>query len=190
MRYTQYLEDLLRPLGIYSLEPDTYSGGELCALGRELDEACNLLEHSQREAVVTTAEDYGLTQIEALFARRPRAAGLTARRNAISALLQISGDSFTLEAMNRCLSGCGVDARVKETGERAVVEVWFPGVLGVPEFFEEVRKIIEDILPSHVLIRYRFQYATWGLLESLGLLWSDLNGLSWEALEIYGKEAE
>jgi len=38
MGYGDYLRALLRPLGIYSLQPDSLSGSELDALGLGLDE--------------------------------------------------------------------------------------------------------------------------------------------------------
>ena len=37
--YTAYLKTLLEPLGLYDLTEHSISGGELCALGAELDTA-------------------------------------------------------------------------------------------------------------------------------------------------------
>ena len=54
---------------------------------------------------------------------------------------------------------------VKELG-RERVSVSFPGVAGEPENFEELKKIIEDILPAHLGIEYDFWYLTWAELEA------------------------
>ena len=78
----------------------------------------------------------------------PIAATPKAMREALAALLRIGGDSFTLDAINDTISGCGVNARVRETGKAGTVEVSFPKVPGIPPGFDEIQKIVEDIGPS------------------------------------------
>ena len=56
-------------------------------------------------------------------------------------------------------------ARVEETKEPGTVEVYFPDIPGIPPAFEEIDKIISDIIPAHLLIRYRFWFITWEQLE-------------------------
>ena len=46
--YTAYLKTLLEPPGIYDLTEHSISGGELCALGAELDTADVRLERTER----------------------------------------------------------------------------------------------------------------------------------------------
>ena len=66
MSHSQYLRDLLRPLGIYDLEAP-FNGGELDAQGEALDRAMAALEEIQRESSLTTAESWGLEQVARLF---------------------------------------------------------------------------------------------------------------------------
>ena len=110
---------------------------------------------------------------------------LEMRRAALAALLRIGGDSFTLSAINDNLKGCGLNAVASETGEPGRVEVRFPDVPGIPDGFEEMREIIESILPAHVGIEYVYWYITWALLEKKFPTWGDIEaiGPTWEELE-------
>ena len=115
MGYAEYIRVLLRPVGIYAFVPGNIGNGEIESIGTALDDCEAVGEDGAREALVPTAEDWGLALREALFAKRPAAPTLELRRAAILALLQISGDGFTTESINRALSGCGIQAVVAET---------------------------------------------------------------------------
>ena len=177
-----YLRQLLAPLRVYRLE-GTANGGELDAQGAALDAVMARLEDTQKEMLVSTAEGRGLEAVEALLARKPVADSLKRRREALAALLRIGGDSFTLAAINDTISGCGIPARVEESGGQTVT-VSFPGTAGVPEDFQRLKKIVEDILPPHLDVLYRFWYLTWGELEERGSTWAEIEeeDLTWEGL--------
>ncbi len=183
MSTAQNLRQLLRPLGIYDLEAP-FNGGELDAQGEILDGVSALLEEAHRESGLATAESWGLENIARLFARRPVAAQPRQLAAALAALLRIGGDSFTQGEINNTISGCGLPAWVAEAGVNQV-EVSFPGIVGQPEGFEEIRQIVEDILPAHLEIVYRFWYLIWSLLENKFPTWRPIEilGMSWERLE-------
>ena len=184
MSHGDHLRELLSPLGIYRLEAP-YNGAELDAQGQALDGAEGTLDETGREADLTTAESWGLERWAGLFVRRPAAPSVPLMRAALAALLRIGGDSFTLEAINDTISGCGVHARVDETDTPGTVEVSFPDIPGIPDGFEEISGIIEDILPAHLLIRYVYWYLTWEQLEQKISCWQDIEdrALTWEELE-------
>lgn len=182
MRCGEALKALLRPLGVYRLE-GTLNGGELEAEGGALDGCLAELEEWEREMLLSTAEGAGLEAVESLLTRRPVADGPEMRRAALSALLRIGGDSFTLAAINDNLAGCGLNAAVSETEIAGTVAVRFPDVPGVPDGFNELKKIIEDIIPCHLVVRYDFWIVTWAILEERFRVWSGLAGRSWEGIE-------
>ena len=184
MSHAAYLRELLRPLGVYDLNA-AFNGGELDAQGEALDSCMEQMEEVQRESSLITAEDWGLENIARLLARRPVASEPRALGEALAALLRIGGDSFTLAAINDTISGCGVPALVKELGTEEV-EVSFPGIGGKPPGFQEMKKIIEDILPAHLGITYKFWYLTWEVLERIFPSWQSIEdrALSWAQLEI------
>ena len=179
------LKALLAPLGLYDLSAGTRNEAELFALGGALDGVDAALETAEREALVSTAVGEGLTLREALLPWRPAAETLAERRAAIRALHGIDGDSLTLAAVNRAIQGCGIRARVQETGV-GTVEVWFPGQKGVPARFERIRRILLDILPCHLAVRFCFRYLTWEEFEERALLWAAVEaaGTTWEGLEL------
>ena len=183
MSCAQYLRDLLRPLGVYDLEAP-FNGGELDVQGGALDGVLERLEEVEREVCLDTAESWGLENAASLFTRRPVAGQPRQLAAALAALLRIGGDSFTLAAINDTISGCGVPAVVKERG-KGLVSVSFPGVAGEPDNFEELKKIIEDILPTHLGVEYDFWYLTWSELEAHFQSWKEIEDLdlSWKGLE-------
>ena len=185
MSAAEELVRLLKPLGVYSFREGSFSLGELQALGKTLDTARTRVEKMQRESIVLTAEDEGLDRMEALFRHRVRTEDTAARRAAIAGFLQIGGDGFTLSALNRCLAACGAGCRVEETGEVNHVRVRFPGVMGVPEQFAEIRNVVEDILPCQLDIFYYFRYCTWQETEDYKLTWGRLQTMRWQEWMLY-----
>ena len=185
MKHGECLRDLLRPLGVYDLEAP-FNGGELDVQGEQLDKLMGWLEEVQRESSLATAVDWGVENMAKLFVRRPVATNPRKLAVALAALLRIGGDSFTLEAINDTITGCGVPAVVRELGKGRVA-VSFPGVAGEPANFPELKKIIEDILPTHLGIEYDFWYLTWTELEENFHSWKDIEekDLSWAQLETF-----
>lgn len=171
--YEEYLRALLAPLGVYRLDGDSLSGAELHALGKGLDGVSARLDQVERESLTETAEDEGLRRREALFLRRPASTTLKERRTALAALFQIDGDSLTPEAINRTISGCGIRARAIETGTNQVL-IEFPNTAGVPQDFEQIEKIILDILPCHLEVEFRLRYLTWEICHQVGFTWAGI----------------
>lgn len=178
------LKELLRPLGVYKLE-ESFLGAELDSLGNVLDGLQEELEQVQREMCLTTARDEGVERMAALFARRPVTQNTRQMAASLAALARIGGDSFTLKAINSTIAGCGLNAAVSEGDEPGVVMVRFPDVPGVPEGFEQMRVIVEEILPAHLLVQYLFWYQTWGELDDRQLTWQGIHdqNLTWETFE-------
>ena len=184
MSSAAYMKELLRPLGVYKLE-ESFLGAELDSVGQALDQAQAELERIQQEMCLITAQQEGLESIAELFAHRPVTSDTHQLADSLAALNRIGGDSFTLTAINNTIGGCGVNASVVETGEPGTVTVRFPDVAGIPEGFEELRRIIEDILPAHLLIQYLFWYVTWEELEDRKLTWQMIRDqeMTWEEFE-------
>lgn len=182
--YEKYLIRLLAPLGLYDLS-GPQNGGELAALGEALDSAEALLEWAERESLLDTAEDEGLSRREALFVRKPVSTTTAERRAAIAALLRISEDSLTPDAINDTLAGCGVKARAVEL-EDGGLRVVFPQTAGVPEGFEQMKRIILDILPCHLDVEFYFRYLTWAECEAAEYTWEQVEteAHTWDSFQL------
>lgn len=151
----QQLRDLLAPLGVYRWE-GSFQWGELQSQGEALDAVAAELRHTQREMSLATAEDEGLEAVCALLRRLPDTQDAAALRTALAALLRVGDASFTLAAMNDTLAGCGVCAVAEETDDPLYLVVRFPDYEEEPADFDRLRGIVEDILPCHLFIEYRF----------------------------------
>ena len=178
------MKELLRPLGVYQLE-ESFLGTELDCLGGALDQAQEWLEEIQREMSLVTARGDGLERMAELFVSRPVTDDPEQLAASLAALTRIGADSFTLAAVRDTIAGCGLNVVVSEADEPNTVVVRFPEVKGIPDRFERLRTIIEDILPAHVRIQYLFWYQTWSGLEELGLTWQAVEeqGMTWSSFE-------
>ena len=184
MSYAEDLKELLRPLGVYKLD-HSINGAELESIGAALDGMQEQLELLHRQADLTTAEWDRLEKWVGLFSRRPVTQDPDQLREALAALLRVGGDSFTLAAINDNLIGCGINALATEGDTPQTVSISFPKVPGVPDGYEEMRKIIEDILPCHLAVEYTFWYVTWALMEARFKTWGEIETLelNWQELE-------
>lgn len=186
MGYGDYLRTLLRPLGIYKLSEGSLSGSELDAIGMGLDKLSKRLEYVERESQLGTAQDEGLNRMEALFARAPVHYSTALRRQAIAALLMIGGDCFTLSDINAAISGCGIKALAQEKEQFGYIRIVFPDVAGIPDGFEQIQRIILDIIPCHLDVEFYFRYLTWAECEALAYTWAVIHqrAYTWYAFEL------
>ena len=186
MGYADYLRELLRPLGIYRLEADSLSGAELEALGEGMDACGEALETVEREGILATAEGEGLSRRESLFDRRPVQVSVPLRRQAVAALSQVSGDSFTLADINRAIRGCGINAQAQETGAYGQIRIIFPDVAGIPEGIDQIRRVILDLIPCHLETEFYYRYLTWAECEARGLTWAMIHAdaYTWHEFEL------
>jgi hypothetical protein len=173
-QYENYLKALLAPLAVYDLTEGTVNESELSSLGAGMDMLGERLEAVERESLTATAEGEGLSRREALFARKPAAPTTALRRAAIAALLRIDGDSLTLSDINDTISGCGIRAKAEEWDPAGHIRVTFPDVAGEPEGYEQIQKIILDIIPCHLETEFYLRYLTWTECERQSFTWADV----------------
>lgn len=180
------LRDLLRPLRIYDLTAESLSGAELEALGAGLDGLKACLARAEREGCLATAADEGLARWESLFSRAAVSSSADLRREAVAALLRAGRGCPTLASVNDAVSGCGLRAVVRETGETGRVQVCFPDVRGVPEDFERLREIVLDLLPVHLDVTFLFDFTTWAGIHAAGWTWESIHAAAytWDGLQL------
>ncbi len=186
MVYADYLRELLAPLRLYDLLSGA-GAAELEGAGEQLDELFDALEEAEREGNLHTALGEGLACYEALLPYTPAYSDTDSRRAALEALLRIDGRSFTCEALNNTIAGCGIAAAVEESDTPRTVRVSFPGLRGIPARDEEVRERIEQILPCHLGVEYVYRWLLWSELEENLGSWRILERRlrSWAALEVF-----
>ncbi|MFI3312419.1 MAG: hypothetical protein R3Y62_00890 [Eubacteriales bacterium] len=183
MSYSDYLRQMLEPIGVYDLTATSFSGAEVEAMGTGLEGFWQDVQVERLESIISTATDNGLTMWEQVFPYRAPVETVEERRAALCGFLTISGDSFTYEDICVCLAACGVTCTLEETDTPGVVDISFDGLVGEPDNYETVQAICETILPSHVLINYNIVYLTWG--QALEITWGDVCEGTWHDFERY-----
>ena len=141
---------------------------------------------SYAEALKDLLRPLGVYRLEEGYGAGELAAAGSALDGCGTALDQVEREMLLTTAQ-----GSGLEAvesllvRRPVTGVPGCVEVRFPDVPGIPDGFEELRQIIEDILPCHLDIEYVFWYVTWARMEALFDTWGDIEAgeYSWEELE-------
>jgi len=172
----QDLRNLLAPLGVYRLQPGSYSGGELAALGAALDTMEAELDRILREAFPETAEDMGLLAWEAILPGISPLRTPGPRRTAIRANLCVTDNGFTPEAIVRGLAACGLVCQVTERADR-MLEVSLPDLRGRPPQLEKLEALVRSVLPCHLDMVWVFCYCPWQ--EISHLTWGDLKTRTW-----------
>lgn len=68
----------------------------------------------------------------------------------------------------------------------------FPGIGGVPPGFDEIQKIVLDILPCHLEVEFYFRYMTWAECEEAGYTWASVEQqeFTWERFELMGGKTQ
>lgn len=139
----------------------------------------------ERESLLATAESEGLERPEVIVCSQACGRDSRGPPEAIAALLRISEDSLTPEAINDTLTGCGIRARAEEKADGSL-RVVFPRTAGVPAEFDQIRKIILDILPCHLEVEFYFRYLTWAECEAAEYTWDEVETAqhTWESFQL------
>lgn len=164
------MKAMLQPLGLYTLE-ESINGAELESYGAQLDVCSDSLEETTQEMNLATAQGLGLERYLNLLKYKPVAESIQELRAALAALLRIRAGCFTPDAINDNLAGCSVGAVVRETGEKYVVEVTFPHLSLTEASLEQMKKVIEEIVPCHLQINYFYWVTEWSYFSTNELTW-------------------
>ena len=188
MGYRVYLENLLRPMGVYDLETGG-GAGELYALGNALDGIFAAVTAAERECVVPTAQTVGLSSYEEVLPGIGSAGTESERRARIMALLQTDDMSFSREKLDRTLAACGAGMSVHETGTPFTAAVRMPtAVRGIVEPDERWMRRVAAVLPCHLAITLEYNFPTWDQIEAAYAVWNDFGGVTVAELEVYCPE--
>lgn len=174
MSCAENLRDLLTPLGVYRWGDGGFQWGELKAAGAALDGVAEELGLLHREADLTTAQDEGLQLYCGLMGRDYGPREPAELRKMLAAALRVQGGSFTRQAVEDALLGCGTQAELKEGENGLSLTVSFPQDTGPGEDWLCIVDFLENVLPCHVNLQYQFRTITWDVLEEMYPTWNAL----------------
>lgn len=186
MGYENYLKNMLYPLKFYDFSEGIVKA-ELKSNGESFDEVFEALEEVERECFIEQSEGYALSMYEAILPYSLANASLENRRLAVKSLINIDGASFTLEAINSTISGCGIKAEASEGDEFYTVTIDFPDLRGKPDDYENICYKIEQILPCHLNVLYNIRYLSFTEQTEYFPTWQSIenDNMTWYGLEHY-----
>lgn len=117
------------------------------------------------------------------------------RRSVIKSKLRGAG-TITLEVIkNVADSYQNGEIKVEEIFSEYKVVITFIGTRGKPPNESDMRQVLREIIPAHLILEFRYTYLIWDELDAADLTWDELEALNmtWDKLEIwkpnkFGKE--
>jgi hypothetical protein len=171
------MQDMLAPLGVYSLEDNSLVMCELKTYALELERLHEALRTMLHECFISTAQSYGIDKIEELFERFRPDLTLDERRERISRYMTLNNTDSSTGSIEGQLRLAGVFARFDQNAEDALLS--FPELIAMSDISEKASalNIIEDIVPAHLGIDVGICAMSWDSLDNLNLNFNQLDRL-------------
>lgn len=169
MGYTNYLKNMLHPLGIYNLQ-NGYGAAELEALGKALDSADEKIGDMLIDVALNGEH---LKKAEELFPIVNFKENDDERISAVKVLLNVNDSYNDKKSLEKQFEACGVAADIIETDEKFAVELHFENIRG--ELSDREEKVCRAIMPAHLILRFVCSGVTWDRIESLYPTWNDFD---------------
>lgn len=110
------------------------------------------------------------------------------RRSAILARLRGFGVVTKQTIIDMADQYTGGAITVTEHFSEYRVTIEFIDAKGVPKGIDDLKKVIREALPAHILIEYKFKYQTFNELDARNWTWDQLDAanLTWDQFDSYG----
>jgi hypothetical protein len=58
---------------------------------------------------------------------------------------------------------------------------------GVPEYIDDLQRVLRKIIPAHIVLAFEFNYLTWDELDTMNITWDNLDAeaMTWDELEAW-----
>lgn len=154
MAYTEYLQRLLSPLGVYELREESVSGAMVAALGEELDAIWAQLRQDTADAFPQTAGATALRAWEHICPPHFFPATAEEQRNILTYLLSREEVNCSASAIVALLAVCGFEATVDEDTEAPKIDIYLPtaALAGAQE--KALKAMVRELVPAHLTISW------------------------------------
>ncbi len=178
----------LKPLGLYSLESSTVVYKELLCYAQQLETVADEIGNLLKEAVVTSAEAYGIEMWEQLWGVKRSDMDIAKRRQAISERLALTGRSCTIADAKNFFLSLGAKA---EFSEDYIKNRLYIHITNGSEISMNFRKYISaqalEFLPAHLAVFLDYRQGNWNTLDKRNNTFNtyDAMNYTWDSLEHY-----
>ncbi len=178
MSVLQQMQDMLSPLGVYSLGDNSLVMCELKVYACELEKLHDKLKTMLRECFIVTAQDYGIEKTEELFQCIRPDLTIDERKERISRYITLNNMDFSYSNIENQLRLAGVSAPFTQDEENERIS--FPEIKSISDISETARltNLIEDIVPAHLDIDTGISAMSWDELESLDFKFGEFDRLN------------
>ncbi len=147
----------LAATGLYTADGTTLVDSELSAYAAGFQLVLDDYTELAREAMVQTAETYGITLREAVLGLALPHLTMETRRELLLARLAVGCNDCNVEAVERALQSVGVTAEITEQPEEGAITVTVTGASQVqPRTQAALKERMALFLPAHLLVNYDF----------------------------------
>lgn len=186
MNCLQSMVALLRPMGVYSLAPDSMVYYDLmsCYAGLKLIE--DELAALRQEGFIQTAQSDGLRIWEEVIRSTATESGsLQARQEVVLYTLSRMPWDFNHSGLVRVLRSLGLTCAITEDISNVAVRVEVQSYSGSLKNYEDVLKRVGEVLPAHVGITLNMGEVTWALFDAQEQSFDerDTADLAWDTFE-------
>ncbi len=181
------MTDKLSPLGIYNISQESNIYNELFAYSSAIEDFTESADELLREAIITTAQDYGLYMRETLWSVPRTDLSVAERRASIFKRFGIGLSEFNLNGMYDFLASLGLSGEITEVSEKYRIYIKIDNAENVSfPVRQYLTSQIEEFFPAHcqIFVDYRTE-GTWDDLDAKRTMFDtyDLFGSTWEQLE-------
>ena len=170
----------LTPLQLYKLDENTNVYNELSVYANAFEQSIAEADMLLKELLITTAEDYGLSQREKIWGGPRTELTTEERRKAIIERFCINYSDCTLRAMQNFLASLGVQATITEVPSKYRVYIYakngskFP--LSIRNYINEQA---EGFFPAHIEIFLDYRVADWNKLDNNKTMFSTYDSFNY-----------
>ncbi|MCD4835535.1 YmfQ family protein [Phocea massiliensis] len=183
------LREMLLPMGLYDLSPDSFVSRELEAYGVGFALVEEVLRRVAEDSFVTSCSGEALSRWEFLLGlpTQPEVP-LESRRETVLARLAIRPGDFTLPRLEQSVSGAGVKVKITENPPQGALSISFVDTLLEYENWEQLKKQIQALLPAHLPAEFDVGILTWEMFDGFSLSFTDWDSadFSWQWFDING----
>ncbi|MGL6063772.1 MAG: putative phage tail protein [Fusobacteriaceae bacterium] len=155
---------------------DLYINSLLGSAGSKLDELSNKANDLEKEYWFDTMSGIGIAIMENQMNYKCLGESIEEKREDIEGRWKISG-KCDLELL-RVIANSWRNGQVAIMFKKAVIEVTFISIVGIPLDIEALKKSIGEAKPAHLPINYNFRYRVWGMLPPKN--WSYYSQYTWK----------
>jgi Uncharacterised protein conserved in bacteria (DUF2313) len=133
-----------------------------------------------RQFYVNTAT-YGLDRWETNSGLNESNRNYQERRDYVNSKLR--GTGTVTKALIKAVVDAFFECEVTENNGEFIIAIKLVGKRGIPSNLADIERAINDIIPAHLGITFKFTWLPWSEVDESGLIWNEADTFTWDDLE-------